>query len=216
MRRPGMVLVCLMVVELSSFLTRNVIAQMSAEDAQERLAAREAQDKMEAQQDAAAATQPSALTNGEVAALKKTIEKQQSQITELQTQIAQLTAKLNSALSELKEAKGDASAGSAGTDADAIKAAQAQHTLAVGMTLDQCNQSIGKPGRVTGADAGGTQYEWDQLIGVGQGALGNPEGSIHYTGTIQDGKLVDFHKSDPIPFDPGTAITVDPGTFRAK
>jgi len=129
---------------------------------------------------------------------------------------AEAIAQLAAALRRLANAKSDiaTAAAKATTDAKAkakadadaaippeIKTAMAQHTLAVGMTLEQCNQSIGAKGKVTGADAGETQYEWDQVsrdtrankVAVAEGIFITP-----YYGAINnsDGKLVSFTKGE--------------------
>jgi polyhydroxyalkanoate synthesis regulator phasin len=69
-------------------------AQMSVDEATRRMQERMAQDALQQQQEAAAATQPSNLSVGQVADLTKTIEQQDREIADLKKQVADLTAKL--------------------------------------------------------------------------------------------------------------------------
>jgi hypothetical protein len=94
----------------------------------------------------------------------------------------------------------------------AIKTAIAQHTLAIGMTLEQCNAVVGGAGRVAGADTSGSSYVWDQEL-PGRDKLGNPTAFMHYTGRIVDGKLASFDKAVQ-PFNAGTAATGDFSQIR--
>src|SRR5208282_5809470 len=71
-----------------------LLAQMDPEEAQQRLQERIAQEQIQAQADAVAATQPSDLTNGQVADLKKTISRLENENSQLKDQVQQLQDKL--------------------------------------------------------------------------------------------------------------------------
>jgi hypothetical protein len=199
------------------------LAQLSPDEAEQRMQDRIAQEKAEAGQEDIAATQPSNLTNGQVAQLYKTITQQKSEIAQLTAQVQQLKDKF--ALSQLNLRNAQATAAAAANaspngspaapntpNQSDISAAMSQHTLAIGMTLDQCNTSIGSAGKNTGAnDSGEARYEWNQL--VGRDNLGNPQALIRIDGIIQDGKLVSFNKADPVPFNVGSAGVYAPGQF---
>jgi hypothetical protein len=201
-----------------------VWAQLSPDEAEQRMQDRIAQEKAAAGQEAVAATQPSNLTIGQVAQLYKTITQQQNEIAQLTAEVQQLKDKFSLSQLNLRNAQATAAAAANaspnGSPAAApntpnqsdINAAMSQHTLAVGMTLDQCNTSIGSAGKNTGADdSGEARYEWNQL--VGRDNLGNPQALIRIDGVIQDGKLVSFTKADPVPFNVGSAGVYDPGQF---
>lgn len=69
-----------------------------------------------------------------------------------------------------------------------VERAMGQGTLAVGMTLDQCNKLIGSPGRVAGADVSGRMvYVW--------GKSDDGRAARIFIGTILGGKLVTFYTS---------------------
>jgi len=189
-----------------------VWAQLSPDEAEQRMLDRIAQEKAAAGQEAIAATQPSNLTNGQVALLYKTITQQQNEIAQLTTEVQQLKDKF--ALSQLNLRNAQATAAAAATDAKDtpgaaanapsapdINAAMSQHTLAVGMTLDQCNQSMARAGRITGANSGGTFYEWDKLAAAY--GSGPADGYIPFTGTIENGKLVSFDQGSFVLFSEG-------------
>jgi len=69
-------------------------AQMTVEEATRRMQARMAQEKAQADRDAAAATQPSNLSQWQVDELTKKLADQDREITDLKKQVADLTAKL--------------------------------------------------------------------------------------------------------------------------
>jgi hypothetical protein len=67
------------------------------------------------------------------------------------------------------------------------------------MTLDQCNQAMRKPGQITGANGSYTFYQWYEYT-IDPGVLapanwhGPVTGMLPYSGTIENGKLVNFDK----------------------
>jgi hypothetical protein len=189
------------------------LAQLSPEEAEQRMQDRLAQEKADAGQEAIAATQPSNLTNGQVAQLYKTITQQQNEIAQLTAEVQQLKDKF--ALSQLNlrnaQTAADAAATAAAQTKDApnaaanapapsdIETAIANRTLVVGMTLDQCNQAIGRPGEITGANGSSTFYEWFEYtyengVLAPAGYKGPVTGMLPFTGTIENGKLVNFDK----------------------
>jgi uncharacterized coiled-coil protein SlyX len=143
-------------------LSAVLLAQVSPEEAQQRMLDRIAQDKLQAQQDAIAATQPSILTNGEVAALRKTIAQQQNQIKKLTDEVQQLKDKLAASQQNLHNAQVAANApaneSSDSAAGAAIDKAIAQHTLAIGMTIQQASQATGAHFVETESGPNGTIY----------------------------------------------------------
>ena len=144
------------------------MAQLSPDEALQRMQDRIAQEKTAAGQEAIVATQPSNLTNGQVAQLYKTITQQKNEIAQLTAEVQQLKDKFALSQLNLRNAQAAADpkakdtpgvAANAPTPSD-IEAAIAQRTLAIGMTLDQCNQAIGKAGEITGASGSLTFYTW--------------------------------------------------------
>ena len=90
-----------------------VWAQLSPDEAEQRMQDRIAQEKAAAGQEAVAATQPSNLTIGQVAQLYKTITQQQNEIAQLTAEVQQLKDKL--ALSQLNLRNAQASVAAAAT-----------------------------------------------------------------------------------------------------
>jgi hypothetical protein len=86
-----------------------------------------------------------------------------------------------------------------------IKAGLTDHTLAVGMTMEQCNKALGTPGRLKAADATQKTYEWYQSFGHDE--FQNPQGYIPWTGVMTDGKLTSFEKGQAHTIEVGTAHT---------
>jgi hypothetical protein len=186
-----------------------LFAQVSPEEAQQRMLDRLAQEKLQAEQAAGASTQPSQLTNGEVAALKKTIVQQQNEIAKLTVEVQKLKTQLAISSQSLHTPRPSVGAqlnespdGTAKTDSDqetAINTAIEQHQIVNGMTVEQAGKAVSLTFRKWTAGSDGEVY-----IAFDGKQVGNIFQGTKYTLEVQDGRVTSW-SSEPFAEDVGTA-----------
>jgi polyhydroxyalkanoate synthesis regulator phasin len=195
------------VLTILLMFSAGVFAQLSPEEAQQRMQDRIAQEKAAAGQQGIDATQPSSLTNGQVTQLYKTISQQQSEIEKLTADVQRLKDDLTTSQINLRDAQAaaaaaknpDNAAANLPTPAD-INTAISQHKLVIGMTLDQCNESLGRRGwQIYSDDSGKETRKW----GVPTQTVGRQVFFLPYVGDFEDGKLVHWNTEAIVILEPG-------------
>ena len=180
---------------LALMMSGTCLGQISGDEASkrmaEKIAAREAQRAVVV-----------SIKQGELDDLNAEISRLKSQVLQLQNSLA--AEKKKEAAAAAKEAAKAAQEAKAKEIPDPIATAIRDHTLAIGMTLDQANMSMGAMGTKTGESKDGVEYSWP-LPRTTTGGPGGNSGlsrrssmqTTHFRKAVfKDGMLTEFHTDE--------------------